>query len=351
MGVTIKQIAEKAGVSRGTVDRALNNRGRIRPEVAEKIKKIAEEMGYRPNQLGRALAMSRNNIKIGVIVQGAETPFMHEVLEGIEEAKKQIESFGVEVLLCKILHISEKDTLEAMEDMRKKGVSAIAMVPIEEKTVKEKINMFVENYQIPIVTFNSDVEDTKRLCFVGQNALQCGRAAAGLMGELVGKKGKVAVISGYEANPSLHNRVCGFQSEIKEKYPDIEIVGPAYCYEDDQEAEKVTEGILKEHADICGLYMTSHGEDGVCSALKKCGKAGSIKMIANDFMGNNYQLLKEGSIHFLIGQDAYIQGYEPMMILFKLLFHEEEPKGEKQYTEIYIRNEYTIPEKVFGHSE
>ncbi len=46
MAVTIQQIAEKAGVSRGTVDRALNNRGRINPEVAEMVKRTAEEMGY-----------------------------------------------------------------------------------------------------------------------------------------------------------------------------------------------------------------------------------------------------------------------------------------------------------------
>lgn len=91
--------------------------------------------------------------------------------------------------------------------------------------------------------------------------------------------------------------------------------------------------------------MTSHGEEGVCRALKRRGMAGKIKVIANDFMGKNYQLLKEGSIHFLIGQDAYIQGYEPVMILFRMLFHGEEPKGERQYTEIYIRNEYTIPEE------
>ena len=57
MAVTLQQIAEKAGVSRGTVDRALNNRGRIRPEVAEKIRKIAQEMGYRPNRAGKALAL------------------------------------------------------------------------------------------------------------------------------------------------------------------------------------------------------------------------------------------------------------------------------------------------------
>ncbi len=48
MAVTLQQIAEAAGVSRGTVDRALNNRGRIRPEVEERIKKISQEMGYQP---------------------------------------------------------------------------------------------------------------------------------------------------------------------------------------------------------------------------------------------------------------------------------------------------------------
>ena len=92
MGVTIRQIAEVAGVSRGTVDRALNNRGRIKPEVAEHIRQIAEEMGYKPNQLGRALSMSKNNIKIGVILQAAETPFMQCVLEGIERAKEEVDS-------------------------------------------------------------------------------------------------------------------------------------------------------------------------------------------------------------------------------------------------------------------
>ena len=50
MAVTIQQIAEKAGVSRGTVDRALHHRGRINPQVAEKIWELADEMGYVPKE-------------------------------------------------------------------------------------------------------------------------------------------------------------------------------------------------------------------------------------------------------------------------------------------------------------
>ena len=52
----------------------------------------------------------------------------------------------------------------------------------------------------------------------------------------------------------------------------------------------------------------------------------------------------EGLIHFLMGWVARIQGYEPVMILFRLLFNGEKPEREKIFTEIYIRNEYTIPE-------
>ena len=69
MAVTLQQIAEAAGVSRGTVDRALNNRGRIRPEVEERIKRIAREMGYQPSRAGRALAMAKRKIRIGVILR------------------------------------------------------------------------------------------------------------------------------------------------------------------------------------------------------------------------------------------------------------------------------------------
>ena len=100
MAVTLQQIAEAAGVSRGTVDRALNNRGRIRPEVEERIKRIAREMGYQPSRAGRALAMAKRKIRIGVILQYMETPFMQQVLNGVLEAKEEVESFSGTVKMC-----------------------------------------------------------------------------------------------------------------------------------------------------------------------------------------------------------------------------------------------------------
>ena len=57
MAITMKDIAQRTGVSIGTVDRALNNRGRINPEVASRIRKVAQEMGYKTNSVAKSLAI------------------------------------------------------------------------------------------------------------------------------------------------------------------------------------------------------------------------------------------------------------------------------------------------------
>ena len=132
MRVTIKQIAEQAGVSRGTVDRVLNHRGKVRPEVEDRVRRIAREMGYRPNILGRALGMNRNHVKIGVIAQAADTPFIKAVLRGVGKAAREAETYGAEVLVKEIPGISAQKTLEAMEEMREQGAKAIAMMPVED---------------------------------------------------------------------------------------------------------------------------------------------------------------------------------------------------------------------------
>ena len=68
MAVTIKRIAELAGVSTGTVDRALHDRGRVDPKVAKRVKQIAEELHYQPNSVAKSLSIRGKKLKIAVIL-------------------------------------------------------------------------------------------------------------------------------------------------------------------------------------------------------------------------------------------------------------------------------------------
>lgn len=343
MGVTIKQIAEKAGVSRGTVDRVLNNRGKVRPEVEENVRRIAEELGYRPNLIGRALGMSKKNVKIGVIVQASETAFIKEVLKGVDLARVEVENYGGSVILKKIKGISVEKMVASMDDLRVQNVNAIAMMPVEDVRIQEKIKTFIDEYQIPIVTFNTDIDDTGRLCYVGQHSKNCGRTAGFLMGEFFRENGgKIAVISGFETNRSLSGRVKGFCEVMQERFPKVQLLDTMYCEEEEERAEELMDEILTIHPDLKGVYMTCFGENGVCRALKRRGVDQSIIMFASDLMGRNYELLKEGTINLLIGQEAIVQGYEPVMILYRLLFNGELPKEEFLYTDIVIKTRYNI---------
>ena len=96
MAVTIQQIAEQAGVSRGTVDRALNHRGRINPEVAERICRLADEMGYVQKERKHSRTAKDERLKIGVVTQLARSSFMQEVNRGIEKAAVELKEKGMQ---------------------------------------------------------------------------------------------------------------------------------------------------------------------------------------------------------------------------------------------------------------
>ncbi|MFV0527686.1 MAG: LacI family DNA-binding transcriptional regulator [Lachnospiraceae bacterium] len=342
MAVTLQQIADRAGVSRGTVDRALNNRGRIRPEVAEEIKKIANEMGYRPNRAGRALAMAKRSVRIGAILQEAETPFIQEVIKGILLAKDEVEYMGGAVVIKQIVGRDAQKAIKMMEDFKEDGMYAIALNPTDDNVLKETIDRFVDEYNIPIITLNSDIDHTKRLCYVGQNARQCGKTAAGLMSEMVQEDATVAVISGYLANPCLELREEGFVKELQATRPGMRILPTQYTSNSDKNAEDIATQLLSDYPDLRGIFITSQAEIGVCKVLEEKFPDRNVKIIANDFIGERRTRLLQSKVNFLLQQDPYVQGFEPIMILFRLLFQGEEPKQEYQYTDINIRTKHNI---------
>ena len=343
MRVTIRQIAEESGVSRGTVDRVLNNRGKVRPEVEERVRKVAEELGYKPNLLGRALIKMKENIKIGVILQDTGTPYLKTLSDGIKKAKGEVEDFGGTVIVKAVDYGNVEQTLAAMNKLKEAGIKGLVLMPINDKRVLQKIDQFTEEYGISVVTVNADVEDTKRICFVGQNSVQSGRAAAGLMHDILREEeGTIAVISGIETNTSLSDRIYGFCDEMKKISPKTEILDTKYCFEDDLIAAHLTESILNRYEDLSAIYITCHGEKGACDTLRKHKKMKKVTIIACDLSRQNYRYLKNGDIKYLIGQDGRYQGYEAVMTLYRLLFNDEPPKKEHKYTDIIVKTKYNI---------
>ena len=343
MAGTIKEIAERAGVSRGTVDRALNNRGRIKPEVAERILTIAKELDYHSNRKSKKNTQeSVKNIKIGVITQLSQASFMIPVKAGIRDAEKELEYLGVELLLKDIESVDETAQIEAIDELETEGIDGLAIMPVQSEAVRERLNRLMEEKEIPVVTFNSDIVGTKRACFVGLDNKKSGRTAAGLMGMLTRGKGKVLVITGFFTNSVNSLRVEGFVQEIKNSYPDLELLGVQSSFDETKEVQKIIENTMAIAPDLSGVFVASGGQAGVCLAFEKLKPQTRPYVIVYDATPKNAKALKEDRYDFLIDQEGYEQGYRPPNLLYNMIRKGEMPGTDHIYTDIKIKNKYNV---------
>lgn len=339
MAVTIQQIAEKAGVSRGTVDRALNNRGRINPEIEKKIKEIAEEMGYIPR---KKRAEKKKIIKIGVITQLSGSSFMIEINRGIKKAAEELKQWGIELILRESSSVNEAEQLKALEELVREGVSGLAVMPVESEVIRFKLNEIIDEKHIPVVTFNSDIVGTKRLCFVGMDNRKSGQTAAGLFGLMTGGKGKILIITGFFSNNVDNSRVDGFVEEIKKSYPGIEIAGVHGSFDETETVEHIIENAMISISGINGIFVVSGGQAGIRQAFDKLNIERRPYVVIYDQTLKNEKVLMADTADFLIDQNGYVQGYTPPYILANLLVKGEKPEKEYLFTDINIKTKYNL---------
>lgn len=346
MAVTSKQIAELAGVSRGTVDRALHNRGRVNPEVAQRIRQLAEELKYQPNAIGRALVKTSQGFKLGVILQSIETPTMQIVSQGVSEAASELKTNGVELCVRQISRLDAAAVLQYIDELLAEGVRGLAIAPNNEPETRERINELHEQ-GIPVITLNSDAPGCSRMCFIGMDNYRGGQTAAGLMRMMLPMGGKVFPLAGHLNNVAHNNRLTGFTDTLAaEKADDITLLPFQPCFDRDDFAYEITQHILAAHPDLAGIYVAANGQLGVCQAVRDAGLTGRVRVIAFDLTPPNDDLLRQGSISALLDQNAFEQGYRPPLLLHDYLLHQRMPERELMYTDIRICTKYNTGDPI-----
>lgn len=342
MAVTQAQIAELAGVSRGTVDRTLNNRGRVDPEVAERIRKIANELGYQRNRAGSLLVRSKRPVKLGIIIRSNETPFMQQLLQEIEAVRlEMLDQQGAELLVRTMNDDDCMKQIDLIDELEAEGINGLALTPVEDMRVCDHIDALA-NKNIPVVTFNTDMPGSRRLCYVGQDNLMSGRACAGLMNILLGGHGTVLMITGYLNNLSHQRRIDGFRSEIFSAYPGINLLPLERCSDNRDIAYRITNEVLDAHPEVNGIYLAANGPAGACDAVRERGLQGKVHIICHDTTAVNVQNVRNGLIDFVIDQDAAAQAVRPLHALLDYILTGVRPAEEFMLTRIDIRNRYNI---------
>ncbi|OCT14489.1 hypothetical protein A8709_27195 [Paenibacillus pectinilyticus] len=334
MSVTIREIAMQAGVSRGTVDRVLNGRTGVKPEIRERVLAIADELHYVPNVAAKALAYHRKPIRIGIVMPPKEITFFDEIRKGIHAAEDELKGLGICLEYAYINNQQADEGATAIRTLIANGASGILFSAIDDEANRVSINEAIEQ-GIPVVTFNSDIEGSKRSCFVGQDLGKSGEIAAGLMSRVLRGKAKVLVVV---ANMKFHAhrmRVQHFKNSLA-IIGDIEVVEVIEGFDRYEDTFIKLNEALQKHPDLDGIYMAT-GHAGACmDAVRRAGKDGQLRIVCNDLMPEVEQGLREGKIDFTIMQNPIQQGYRSLRILYDLIFTGKKPESEYQYTETSI---------------
>lgn len=338
MAGTIKEIAERAGVSRGTVDRALNDRGRINPEVAERIKAIAQEMDYVPK---KKKAIKETAIKLGIVTQLARSSFMIPIRLGLESVIDDLEKRNIDCFLEEVDGVDEAAQLAALDRLVKLGIKGIAIMPVDSVSIREKINQLTEQ-GIMVITFNSDIIGTKRQFFVGMDNFKSGKTAAGLLGMLTKGQGDVLAITGYFENSVSSLRVAGFVEELNQSFPELKLTGVQSSFDSSVEVEKILNNTLENYPNLDGVVVFSGGQAGLARALEKLDQNRRPYIIIYDLTEKNITMLKNDQVDFLIDQDGFVQGYRSVLLLANQLQNDKVFTEDALFTDIIIKTKYNL---------
>ena len=339
MAITIKDIATVAKVSRGTVDRVLNNRGGVNLEVEERVITIAKALGYKPNSAAKALSTIKKRMVFGVLLPSINNPFFVDLIAGINAAQNELKELGVKIILKETLGYDIDEHLKIIDELLAEEITALALLPLSDDRVVTKINEIVSS-GIPVVTINSDIENSMRSCYIGTDFTQSGRLAAGLMG-LINGQAKVLILSGSHRLLSHKQRVNGFKEIVNNRFPGIQVVDTLECNDNNFLAYDLVSQSLKDRPEIDALYIKAEGIKGACEAVSKYPER-KIRIICFDDVPHVKRLINEGRISATICQQPFQQGLETVQKLFRF-FVDNDNVAQKS---ILMENVIKIQENI-----
>ncbi len=336
--VRIKDIAAKANVSIGTVDRVLHNRGRVSEEVRQKVLLMMKELDYEPNMIARTLGLNRTYRLAAIQPDHTLDPYWQEPWDGLEKAARELKQYGINITVYSY-SLTEVDSFqEQAEAATLSHPDGILIAPL---FYRESVAFFARWQQlaIPYVLFNTYISGLQSLSYVGQDSYQSGFLAGKLVQFGQSQPGTflIAHIAEDIAN-SVHitQKERGFRDYFAQLSPaqndqaegahrntysiiSIDFPSPA----EPSFARQLTRLLDDEEIHLKGIFVSTSKAYEIAPYLQAYHRD-DIRLVGYDLLEKNIHFLNENTIDFLINQNPKEQGYQGIYALADLLIFKKE---------------------------
>lgn len=319
----IKDIARLAGVSIGTVDRVLHNRGRVAEETRKKVKAIAEEINYKPNLIARSLVIHKSRT-VAILIPDQVDEYWKQVQKAVRLAAGAWEQQGVSAEFFMFSPDSLETFERASSEVLKLKPDGVILVPCFAEEAKLFIDQCLAT-SIPVVTFDTPVAETGPLCIVGTDPFRSGMTAAELLHKTAPKKGRF-VIMHFDREPGnsvqMQEREKGFISYLKNECPKRKYMVIVLNNASHNYSFQLRE--LFQARKISGIFVSNSKAFRAAAFISREGIR-KVRLVGYDLISENIKLLKSGHIDFLINQDPGRQAAESTEALCAYLVYGTKP--------------------------
>lgn len=340
--VTIKDIAEQSGVSAGTVDRILHDRGNVSKRSRAAVEKVLAATGYAGDKYFAATAKP---CKLAVLTPSSTIgDYWSDVYKGIEHALEEFQYPGISLQYFQYNQFDVYSCLSAQRMVLSVRPDAVIVGP----TFLEEAQVFcaeLEKTQIPYVFVDSHFDGTHPLATFSTDQISGGRALAHILSACTPKGSKIAIFeslrSGFHFSSNSLARHSGFLEYLKETGRENDLTETCYTSTVPAENEATLKELLQRHKDLGGIAVLNSRGSSLAEVLEKEGRK-DIHLISFDMTMRNVEFLRRGTIGVLLCQHPFRQGYLATTTLVRYFMQGIVPDTVYNYLPIDIVLKETI---------
>jgi LacI family transcriptional regulator len=289
---SLKDVAALAGVSVATVDRVINERGRVKHETVRRVRKVAAELGVES-------AVYEDELVFSILLQDPEHLYYQQLGRAIEAHAALLKRDGIHVEIRFLADTSDDAVAATILEMAA-SADGIAGVFVQNTLVLEAVSRVLEQGK-PVVTLLTDIRHPQRTRYVGLDNRTVGRTAGYIMGRLVRRSGRVLLTAETLNYLGLEEREMGFRSILLEKFPTLEMSSVVEKGSDRALMARRITGILQDE-EVVGVFNAGGRNSVVAGAIAAAGRERSdVVFIGSELTETSRKLLIEGWLDAVVG--------------------------------------------------
>ena len=341
--VRIKDIAERAGLSVGTVDRVIHGRTNVSKASYEIVKKVLAEMNYEPNYVASALASNKTYNFCALMPMHEKDSYWARVEKGLYKGVEYYKDFKIDFKIFEYDPFNDNTFREQCNKLMESKPFAVIIAPILNGGIMKDFVTQLKEKGIPFGLLDSNWPEFEPLCFYGQNSIKSGEFSARVLLMSVGGQPKELCIfkvmgEGRIATRQQLDREVGFKNYVKAHCPDCEIKELQLFAYDKKGMQQSMQDFFTENKNIeCGITFNSTISI-IAEFLNKNMPDYNIRLLGYDTVGKNVECLKKGTVDFIVAQHAKRQGYNCFRNMFSSsVLHAEQERDHYVAIELLMK--------------